>query len=91
MVSGPRVVPAGLVQHEHSANAWLTLTREVLQKYNHRIGVHPRQCEGLICATTAGSEQMQALEALINHAKRAHPTLIPDARRLPLLAEACMA
>ena len=62
----------------------------MLQKDRHRIGVHPgqRQREGLICAGPAGSEQIQALEALIDDPGRAHAALVPDPCRPALLAKA---
>ena len=83
-------MPAGLIQHEHRVDAWRKLTREVLQKERHRIGVHPRQRqrEGLVRAGPAGGKQIQALEALIDDPGRTHAALIPDAGGSSLLAKA---
>ena len=86
----PRVVPAGLIQHEHRVNAWLKLVSKVLQKDRHRLGIHPRQRqrEGLVRAGTAGRKQIQALEALVDHAGRTHATFVPNPCGPALLTKA---
>ncbi len=89
-VQGPLVMPAGLIQHEDRVHTGLKLVSKVIQKDRHRIGIHPRQRqrEGLVRARTAGREQVQALEALINHARRTHAAFVPDPCRPALLAKA---
>ena len=85
-------MPAGLIQHEDRVHTGLELVSKVLQKDRHRIGIHPRQGqrEGLVRARTAGGEQIQALEALIDYAGWAHAAFVPDPCRPALLAKACL-
>jgi hypothetical protein len=83
-------MPAGLIQHEDRVHTGLKLLSKVFQKDRHRIGIHPRQRqrEGLVRARTAGGEQIQALEALIDHARWAHPAFVPDPCGPALLTKA---
>src|SRR3954467_5549405 len=89
-MQGPLIVPAGLIQREHRVHTGLKLLSKVLQKDRHRVGTHPRQSqrESLVRAGPAGGEQIQALEALIDHPGWADPTLVPDPGRPALLAKA---
>ena len=89
-VPGPLIVPARLVWDQHRVHAWRTLPGKVLQKHLQCAGIRSRQSpsEGLVRAGTAGGEQIQALEALIDHAGGTHPALRPDPGRPPLLAKA---
>ncbi len=83
-------MPAGLIDHEDRVHTRRELLGKVLQKDRHRVGIYPRQRQrkDLIRARTAGAEQIQAREALIDHAGRAHSALIPSPRRPAFLAKA---
>ncbi len=83
-------MPAGLIQHEDRVHTGLELLSKVLQKDRHCVRVHPRQGqrEGLVRARKAGGEQIQALEALIDHSGRAHAAFVPDPCGPALLAKA---
>ena len=83
-------MPARLVQDQHRVHARRQLPGKVLQKHLHCACIRSRQGQGedIISSRPAGGKQGQALVALIDYARRAHPTLIPDPCRPALLAKA---
>ncbi len=83
-------MPARLIEDEDGVHLRREVPRQVLQEHPHCARIRPRQRqrEGLVRARPAGGEQVQARVALIDHAGRAHPALVPDARGPPFLADA---
>ena len=78
-----------LLSGAHGVHIRRELTGEAIEEHAHRARIRPRQNQRkrLVRAGLGGGKQVQALVAPVDNAWRAHPALVPDPCRAPLLPD----